>query len=263
MKWLLAMLSKGRDVSEFFPDVVKNVVVKSIEVKKMVYLYLVHYADYDAVCREISLLSINSFQKDMSGSNPLIRGLALRVMTSIRVADLIQLQLLAVRKCASDSSPYVRKCAATALTKIYALDTEQLPHLKQLITQLLKDSQTMVLGSVIAAFNEICPTSYEIIHKAYRKLCHLLADLDEWTQIITLEVMCRYIRNQFTDPAPGVSAAVRLQAKQRSTSASKGGNVIGHTIKRQVVRKAFYSDEEDELNEEEVEVEVGSLGRNI
>ena len=63
MKWLLAMLSKGKEVSEFFPDVVKNVVVKSIEVKKMVYLYLVHYADYNAACREISLLSINSFQK--------------------------------------------------------------------------------------------------------------------------------------------------------------------------------------------------------
>ena len=60
MKWLLAMLSKGRDVSEFFADVVKNVVVKSVEVKKMVYIYLVHYADYDNTCREIALLSINS-----------------------------------------------------------------------------------------------------------------------------------------------------------------------------------------------------------
>jgi AP-3 complex subunit beta len=183
MKWLLAMMSKGRDVSDFFPDVVKNVVVKSVEVKKMVYLYLVHYADYDAACREIALLSINSFQKDMSGTNPLIRGLALRVMTSIRVTDLIQLQLLAVRKCATDSSPYVRKCTATALTKIFALDTEQLPHLKQLLEKLLKDSSTMVLGSAVAAFNEICPTSFEILHRPYRKLCHLLADMDEWTQV--------------------------------------------------------------------------------
>ena len=63
MKWLIAMISKGRDVSEFFPDVVKNVVVKSIEVKKLVYLYLVHYADFNNNCREIALLSINSFQK--------------------------------------------------------------------------------------------------------------------------------------------------------------------------------------------------------
>ena len=36
MKWLLAMMSKGRDASEFFSDVVKNVVAKSVEVKKMV-----------------------------------------------------------------------------------------------------------------------------------------------------------------------------------------------------------------------------------
>ncbi len=68
MKLLLAMLSKGKDIPEFFPDVVKNVVVRSIEVKKMVYIYLVHYADFNDSCREIALLSINSFQKDMSGA---------------------------------------------------------------------------------------------------------------------------------------------------------------------------------------------------
>ena len=252
MKWLLAMLSKGREVSEFFPDVVKNVVVKSVEVKKMVYLYLVHYADYDNTCREIALLSINSFQKDMAGTNQLIRGLALRVMTSIRVPDVIQIQLLAVRKCATDSSPYVRKCAATALAKIYALDPDQLSNLKQILDKLLKDSSTMVLGSAVAAFNEVCPTSYDILHRSFRKLCHLLADMDEWTQVVALEVLTRYLRNQFTDPAPGVAAAARLQAKQRSTAAVKGH--IGSTVKRRVVKKAFYSDEEDESDEEDVQV---------
>merc|ERR1719460_341069 len=53
MKWLLAMMSKGRDASEFFPDVVKIVVCKSVEVKKMVYMYLTRYADHDATCREL------------------------------------------------------------------------------------------------------------------------------------------------------------------------------------------------------------------
>jgi AP-3 complex subunit beta len=252
MKWLLAMLSKGRDVSEFFADVVKNVVVKSIEVKKMVYIYLVHYADYDHTCREIALLSINSFQRDMSGENQLIRGLALRVMTSIRVPDIIQIQLLAARKCASDTSPYVRKCAAVALTKIHVLDPEQVNNLKSILEKLLKDNSTMVLGSAVAAFNEICPNSYEILHRSYRKLCHLLADMDEWTQITALEVMTRYCRNQFIDPAPGVAAAIKLRAKQRSASAVKGH--ISSTVKRKIMKKAFYSDEEDE--EEEVEVAV-------
>jgi AP-3 complex subunit beta len=183
MKLLLAMMSKGREIPEFFPDVVKNVMVQNLEVKKMVYTFLVYYADYNPACREIALLSINSFQKDMSGPNPLIRGLALRVMTSIRVPDIIQIQLLAAQKCASDSSPYVRKCAANALPKIYSFDVEQLDQLKQLIEKLLKDSSTMVLGSAITAFNEICPTSYDMIHRSYRKICHLLADLDEWSQV--------------------------------------------------------------------------------
>lgn len=69
MKWLLAMVSKGRDVSDFFSDVVKNMAVKSVEVKKMVYIYLVHYADHNEQCRELALLSINSFQNDLRGSN--------------------------------------------------------------------------------------------------------------------------------------------------------------------------------------------------
>lgn len=183
MKLLLAMLSKGKDVPEFFPDVVKNVVVKSIEVKKMVYTYLMHYADFDSTCRELALLSINSFQKDFALDNPLIRGIALRVMTSIRVLDILQIQLLAVRKCASDRSPYVRKCAANAIPKIFALDKGQLENLKDIIDKLLNDTSTMVLGSTVAAFNEVCPTSYELLHKNYKKLCHLLADMDEWTQV--------------------------------------------------------------------------------
>lgn len=183
MKLLLAMLSKGTEIQEFFPDVVKNVVVKNIEVKKMVYIYLVHYADYNASCREISLLSINSFQKDLSSNNQLIRGLALRVMTSIRVLDIIQIQLHATKKCANDSSPYVRKCAANSLCKIYYLDNEQILYLKEILDKLLSDSSTMVLGSSVVAFNEICPNSFEILHRHYRKLCHLLADMDEWSQV--------------------------------------------------------------------------------
>jgi AP-3 complex subunit beta len=183
------MFSKGRDIPEFFPDVVKNVSTNNIEVKKMVYIYLVHYADFNLQCREIALLSINSFQKDLSGTNPLIRGLALRVMTSIHVPDVIQIQLLAARKCAVDSSPYVRKCAANALPKIFAFDPDQVDHLKQLIDKLLKDSSTMVLGSAITAFNEICPTDNSLLHSSYRKICHLLADLDEWCQVRILVVL--------------------------------------------------------------------------
>ena len=77
-----------------------------------------------------------------TGMNPLIRGLALRVMTSIRVADIIQIQLLAVRKCATDSSPYVRKCAANAVPKIFSMVSayggETIKRVKLLLAMLSK-----------------------------------------------------------------------------------------------------------------------------
>jgi AP-3 complex subunit beta len=96
--------------------VVKNVVGESLEVKKLVYTYLVHYSESQS---DIALLSINAFQKDLSDSNQLIRSLALRVMTNIRVSIIVQLQVMAIRKCMRDSSPYVRKAAAHAVPKVF------------------------------------------------------------------------------------------------------------------------------------------------
>ena len=280
MKWLLAMMSKGRDASEFFPDVVKIVVCKSVEVKKMVYMYLTRYADHDATCRELALLSINSFQKDLAASNQLVRAMALRVMSTMRVPEIIQIQLLAVKKCASDSSPYVRKCAANAIPKIFSVDREQEEPLCQIIGKLLKDASCMVLGSAVAAFNEVCPDNWELIHSAYRKLCHLLADVDEWGQITVLGVLSRYIRTHFCDPRGELvkddMAAAAEAAAEADGAAALANSILGGAaassevtlpprekskrVKRKVVKKGFYSDEEDEEVEEEIEVPTTASG---
>jgi len=45
MKRILALLSLGKDASRHFPTVVKNIVCPAVGVKKLVYLYLVHYAE--------------------------------------------------------------------------------------------------------------------------------------------------------------------------------------------------------------------------
>ena len=111
LKWLLAQTTSGKDVSVFFPDVVKNVIATDVQVKKLVYMYLTHYADATAETRELALLSINTFQRDMSSPNMLLRSLALRVMCSIRIKDIVTIQMLAASTCARDSSPYVRKTA--------------------------------------------------------------------------------------------------------------------------------------------------------
>ncbi|KAJ1695433.1 hypothetical protein LUZ63_012131 [Rhynchospora breviuscula] len=189
LKRLLALIAQGADVSHFFPQVVKNVASHSLEVKKLVYLYLLHYAEKR---QNEALLSINCFQKDLSDTNPLVRAWALRAMTGIRLHVVSPLILAAITKCARDPSPYVRKCAAYALPKLYNLHQEETSSLEQLVDVLLRDNSPAVVGSASVAFNAICPNNYPLISKHFRRLCEALPDVEEWSQIILIEILLRY-----------------------------------------------------------------------
>ncbi|KAM7350501.1 adaptor related protein complex 3 subunit ruby isoform 2-T3 [Cochliomyia hominivorax] len=197
MKRIIGMIARGRDASDLFPAVVKNVVSKNIEVKKLVYVYLVRYAEEQ---QDLALLSISTFQRALKDPNQLIRASALRVLSSVRVAMIVPIVMLAIRDSASDMSPYVRKTAAHAIPKLYSIDAEQKDELVTVIEKLLSDRTTLVVGSAVMAFEEVCPERVDLIHKNYRKLCNLLVDVDEWGQVIIINMLTRYARTQFVDP---------------------------------------------------------------
>ena len=60
------------------------------------------------------------------------------------------------------------------------------------------------------AFETVCPDRIDMIHKNYRKLCNLLMDVDEWGQVIILNMLTRYARTQFLDPNQEVSRLVNV-----------------------------------------------------
>ena len=200
LKWVLAQTSKGRDMSEFYSDVVKIVAVKHVELKKLSYMYLTHYADVNDECRELALLAISCFQRDLADSNQLVRALALRVLTSLRVRDIIAIQVIAVQKASTDGSAYVRKTCCHAIPKLYRMDQEQEEPLVEVIGKLLGDRSVMVISSAAAAFDAVCPDRHDLLHPHFRKICHLLSDLDEWGQQIMLNVLVRYSRANFLEP---------------------------------------------------------------
>ncbi|XP_055539020.1 AP-3 complex subunit beta-1 [Wyeomyia smithii] len=197
MKRIIGMIAKGRDASNLFPAVVKNVVSKNIEVKKLVYVYLVRYAEEQ---QDLALLSISTFQRALKDPNQLIRASALRVLSSIRVTMIVPIVMLAIRESASDMSPYVRKTVAHAIPKLYNLDPDQKNELTIVIEKLLSDRTTLVVGSAVMAFEEVCPERTDLIHKNYRKFCNLLVDVDEWGQVLIINMLTRYARTQFVDP---------------------------------------------------------------
>ncbi|KAK9282763.1 hypothetical protein L1049_010984 [Liquidambar formosana] len=191
LKRLLALIAQGFDVANFFPQVVKNVASQSLEVKKLVYLYLLQYAEKRP---NEALLSINYFQKDLGDTNPLVRAWALRAMAGIRLHVIAPLVLVAVGKCARDPSVYVRKCAANALPKLYDLRLEEnTSTLEEIVGILLNDHSPVVVGAAAAAFVSVCPNNLSLIGKKYRKLCEILPDMEEWGQIALIGILLRYV----------------------------------------------------------------------
>lgn len=63
----------------------------------------------------------------------------------------------------------------------------------------------LVAGSVVMAFEEVCPERIDLIHKNYRKLCNLLIDVEEWGQVVIINMLTRYARTQFLNPNINVS----------------------------------------------------------
>ncbi len=111
------MISKGRDASRFLPGALKLTSSPSLEVRKLVYIVILQYAQHSADSEDLTLLSVNSFQRDSMDSSPLIRGMAIRVLTGLRSQMVASIVELTVKRATRDSSAYVRKVTALALPR--------------------------------------------------------------------------------------------------------------------------------------------------
>ncbi|KAF9874599.1 ap-3 adaptor complex subunit beta [Colletotrichum karsti] len=206
LRRVLSMMYRGQKTLPFFSSVVKNVASPNIEIKKLVYIYLIHHAEQEP---DLALLSINTIQKSLSDTNPQVRALALKTMSGIRVPVISQIVSLAIKKGVADMSPYVRRAAALSIPKCYRLDPTQLPQLLDYLTTLIGDKQYFVAGAAVSAFLEICPDRIDLIHQHYRALVKKIVDMDEWSQLATLRMMTYYARKCF----PRRTRSVKSQEK--------------------------------------------------
>lgn len=211
----------------FFSAVVKNAASANLEVKKLVYIYLVHHAEAEP---DMALLSINAIQKSLTDQNPQVRTMALRTMSGIRVPVISQIVSLAIKRGCGDMSPHVRKAAALAIPKCYRLDPSTLPQLTGYISTLLGDSQYFVVGPAVAAFLEVCPDQIDLIHKHYRSLVKKLVDMDEWGQLATLRLLTSYARKCFPRRTQKVKQAVTKPFYDDEPQGSAQGDEEEHEV---------------------------------
>jgi AP-3 complex subunit beta len=206
------MFYSNQPVLPYFTAVVKNIASSNMEIKKLVYAFLIQHAE---AAPDTALLSINTIQKGLSDANPQTRALALRTMSSIRVPVISQIVALGIKRGAGDMSPIVRKVAALAIPKCYSLDTTHATLLEDQLAILLGDRQYYVAGAAVYSFLEICPDRLEMIHPHWRGLIKKLVDMDEWGQLATLELMLMYGRKCFTRKTKKVKKEEAEQLKSK------------------------------------------------
>lgn len=111
------MMTIGKDVSSLFPHMVKCMETTSMELKKLVYLYIINYAKSKP---DLMVMAVSSFQKDsQTKTNPLMRALAVRTMGCIRVERIMEYLCESLKECLTDEDPYVKKTAAIGVAKLY------------------------------------------------------------------------------------------------------------------------------------------------
>ena len=196
MMQIIASMTTGKDVSKLFPDVVKIIRTKNIDLKKLVYLYLINYA---RVKPDLIFLAVASFHSDAKeGETPLIRGLAVRTMGCIRVPEIVSYLCETLSWCLKDKEAYVRKTAALCVSKLYATSPELVREngFIDILHECLKDENANVVANAMSALNEISILSgvnqLKLKSKNLKMILDAMAKAGEWGQVQILNALILY-----------------------------------------------------------------------
>ncbi|KAK2984556.1 hypothetical protein RJ640_018934 [Escallonia rubra] len=195
VKKVIAAMTVGKDVSSLFTDVVNCMQTENLELKKLVYLYLINYAKSQP---DLAILAVNTFVKDSQDPNPLIRALAVRTMGCIRVDKITEYLCDPLQRCLKDDDPYVRKTAAICVAKLYDINAELVEDrgFLEALKDLISDNNPMVVANAVAALAEIQDNSsnpiFEITSHTLSKLLTALNECTEWGQVFILDALSKY-----------------------------------------------------------------------
>lgn len=115
-------MTRGKDVSMLFMSVMKNMESPNLQLKKLIYLYMINYARSHP---DLAILGTNSFRKDAKDKgNPFLRALAVRTMGCIRIKQIAEYLCDPLKLALRDEDSYVRKTAVLCVPKLFDIHPE-------------------------------------------------------------------------------------------------------------------------------------------
>ena len=192
VKRVIAYMTLGVDVSKLFYEMVKVSITDDIVMKKMVFLYIVNYAHQ---VEQGAFLAINTFLRDMKNQNPKVRGLALRMLCSIKFKGVYEYFANALYESLKDAHPYVRKTAVTALLKVFHLNPKLITDKDiDLLYEMIGDKDPLVVMNVLFVLGEILKKEGGIVlsNKMVNHLLNIFNQLNEWGQVTVLHLLSKF-----------------------------------------------------------------------
>lgn len=224
-KKVVNYMTLGMDMSSLFPIMTScaNLSKEDLVLKKMLYLYITHYASQ---APELALLAINQLHKDCHDQDPTVRGLALRTLCSLRVANFQEYVLTPVNVGLEDRHPYVRRTAVMGVLKLHHIDhnivvqqgmVDKVRHL------LHHEGDPQVVANCLAVLMQL--EDVEALAKdkvLVYNMVNRLKEFSDWAQCQILELTAHYkpsseaevydIMNALDDRLSHVNAAVVMAA---------------------------------------------------
>eukprot|EP01012_Entosiphon_sulcatum_P006984 TRINITY_DN1343_c0_g1_i1.p1 TRINITY_DN1343_c0_g1~~TRINITY_DN1343_c0_g1_i1.p1 ORF type:complete len:781 (+),score=192.30 TRINITY_DN1343_c0_g1_i1:288-2345(+) len=161
----------------------------------MVYLYLSSHAESN---QDIAILAINTLQRDCKDESPLVRGLALRSISSLKLPNIAEYLQIPIKNGLADVSAYVRKTAIIASGKLFRFSPETFERmgLTDKLYGMLRDGDPAVCCNALVVLHEALADKGGItINKTiiYFLLNRLKKDLNEWQQCLVLNLALKYV----------------------------------------------------------------------
>ena len=204
LKKVLASMSVGQDMSLLFNEVINCLSFNNLEMKRLVYMYLQHYAKQKP---DLSIMVMNSLTKDIQDINPLVQVMALKTIPFIANEKTTNSFSDVLRKVLQDRNPYVKKSAVMCVAKIaYSLALAEGDQDKEwavreglldIVKELVNDPSPAVMTTALSAISqmsEVLPNiKLEINFVTASKIATALNDCIEWHQIQVIEYLINYI----------------------------------------------------------------------
>eukprot|EP00754_Rhynchopus_humris_P021447 Rhum_TRINITY_DN14746_c24_g1::Rhum_TRINITY_DN14746_c24_g1_i1::g.115292::m.115292 len=200
LKKVLAYMTLGIDTSGLFTEMIMACATKDLVQKKMVYLYLCSHAETNP---DLALLAINTLQRDCADENPLVRGLALRSISSLRIPQVVEYVVPLLKVALDDKIPYVRKTAVIASCKLWKMDSEAFDKLsiREKLHTMIRDSDAHVRCNSLQVLEEIMAEEggIQMNKQLLYPLLNKLQDLNEWQKCLVINMVLKYTPENETE----------------------------------------------------------------